>query len=224
MLRGVLGCLRMKPARFERQHHLMNRWWADAESIPACRFRPEDGDATACTGGYRPDGPCSGGEEFFSHLRRPFDFSWWSVPRRRGGTDECTLSCHIDPIRARNELRALRLRVPAQRHREPVRVPGREPPLAQGEGHRAACRRGLRRTAYARSRRRPLSRRGPDSRGAPSTTRDQRLTMIARAQCRLATSRRSALADRDAAGKSGGRPRSWSHPNNRWGRIGGPTS
>ena len=53
---------------------------------------------------------------------------------------------------------------------------------------------------------------------------DQRLTMIARARCRLATSRRSALADRDAAGESGGRPRSWSHPNNRWGRIGGPTS
>ena len=53
----------------------------------------------------------------------------------------------------------------AQRHREPVRVPGREPPLAQGEGHRAACRRGLRRL-HARSRRRPLSRRGPHSRGA----------------------------------------------------------
>ena len=53
---------------------------------------------------------------------------------------------------------------------------------------------------------------------------DQRLAMIARARCRLATSRRSALADRDAAGESGGRPRSWSHPNNRWGRIGGPTS
>ena len=48
--------------------------------------------------------------------------------------------------------------------------------------------------------------------------------MIARARCRLAMSRRSALADRDAAGESGGRPRSWSHPNNRWGRIGGPTS
>ena len=54
--------------------------------------------------------------------------------------------------------------------------------------------------------------------------RDRRLTMIAHARCRLATSRRSALADRDAAGESGGRPRSWSHPNNRWGRIGGPTS
>jgi hypothetical protein len=38
-------------------------------------------------------------------------------------------------------------------------------PLAQGEGHRAACRRGLRRL-HARSRRRPLSRRGPHSRGA----------------------------------------------------------
>src|SRR3982074_2831341 len=46
--------------------------------------------------------------------------------------------------------RALRQRVPAQRHREPVRVPGREPPLAQGEGHRAARRRGLR-SLHARS-------------------------------------------------------------------------
>jgi hypothetical protein len=31
--------------------------------------------------------------------------------------------------------RALRLRVPAQRHRQPVRVRGREPSLTQGEGH-----------------------------------------------------------------------------------------
>ena len=31
--------------------------------------------------------------------------------------------------------RALRLRVPAQRHRQPVRIRGREPSLAQGEGH-----------------------------------------------------------------------------------------
>ena len=54
--------------------------------------------------------------------------------------------------------RALRLRVPAQRHREPIRVPGRQPPLAQGEGHRTARRRGLRRL-HARSHRCPLSRR-----------------------------------------------------------------
>ena len=31
--------------------------------------------------------------------------------------------------------RALRLRVPAQRHRQSVRIRGREPSLAQGEGH-----------------------------------------------------------------------------------------
>ena len=71
----------------------------------------------------------------------------------------------IGEVRPRRDRSTLRLRVAAQRHREPVRVPGREPPLAQGEGHRAACRRGLRRL-HARPRRRPLSRRGSDSRGA----------------------------------------------------------
>ena len=44
-----------------------------------------------------------------------------------------------DPGRA-GQARALRLRVPAQRHRQPVRLPRRPPPLAQGEGHRAARR------------------------------------------------------------------------------------
>src|SRR5271166_6971484 len=41
-----------------------------------------------------------------------------------------------DPARARKD-RALRLRIPAQRHRQPVRLPRCEPPLAQGQGHRA---------------------------------------------------------------------------------------
>ena len=52
--------------------------------------------------------------------------------------------------------RALRLRVPAQRDRQSVRVRRCQPSLAQGEGHRAARRGGLRRL-HARTRRRPLS-------------------------------------------------------------------
>jgi hypothetical protein len=48
------------------------------------------------------------------------------------------------PARARAD-RALRLRVPAQRDRQSVRVPRCEPPLAQGQGHRAPHRGGLRR-------------------------------------------------------------------------------
>ena len=33
MLRAILGCLLMKPAAFERQHHLVNRRRADAEIL-----------------------------------------------------------------------------------------------------------------------------------------------------------------------------------------------
>ena len=60
-----------------------------------------------------------------------------------------------DPGRARTD-RALRLRVPAQWDREPIRIPGCEPPLAQSEGHRAA-RRGRLCRLHARAHRCPLS-------------------------------------------------------------------
>ena len=61
--------------------------------------------------------------------------------------------------------RTLRLRVSAQRDREPVRVLGCELPVAQGEGHRAAHRGGLRHL-HARSCRCPLSCGQAHSRGA----------------------------------------------------------
>ena len=54
--------------------------------------------------------------------------------------------------------RALRLRVPAQRHGQPVRLPRRAPPLAQGQGHRQPHGRRLR-PLHARACRCPLSRR-----------------------------------------------------------------
>ena len=55
-----------------------------------------------------------------------------------------------DPARARAD-RALRLRVPAQRNRQSVRVPRRQPSLAQGESHRASHGDRLRRL-HARTR------------------------------------------------------------------------
>ena len=53
-------------------------------------------------------------------------------------------SAPADPTQAGAD-RTLRLRVPAQRHRKPVRDLGCEPSLAEGEGHRAAGHRRLRR-------------------------------------------------------------------------------
>ena len=55
-----------------------------------------------------------------------------------------------DPARARAG-RALRLRVPARRNRQSVRVPRRQPSLAQGESHRASHGDRLRRL-HARTR------------------------------------------------------------------------
>ena len=68
-----------------------------------------------------------------------------------------------DPGRA-GPARALRLRVPPQRHGQSVRLPRRAPALAQGQGHRAANGRRLR-PMHARARRRPLSR-GRDASGS----------------------------------------------------------
>jgi transposase len=53
--------------------------------------------------------------------------------------------------------RTLRLRIPSQRHRQPLRRPRREPALAKGQSHRAAGG-GRLRPMHARTRRRPLSR------------------------------------------------------------------
>lgn len=64
-----------------------------------------------------------------------------------------------DPGRA-GKAGAPLLRVQAQRHRQPVRLPRRAPLLAQGEDHRAGRRRRLR-PLHARPRRCPLSRGDP---------------------------------------------------------------
>ena len=71
-----------------------------------------------------------------------------------------------DPGRAGPE-RALRLRVQAQRDRQPVRLPRRAPSLAQGQSHRQPGGCGLRRL-HARTRRYPLIPR-PSASGSFST-------------------------------------------------------
>ena len=64
--------------------------------------------------------------------------------------------------------RALRLRVQAQRHRQSLHLPRRQSPLAQGQGHRATCRRRLL-PMHARAQRRPFprSRKDPGRHGQP---------------------------------------------------------
>ena len=82
----------------------------------------------------------------------------WRAPRshasgdllRREPDPADRRSAGADSGRAR-PARALRLRVQAQRHRQSLHLPRRQSPLAQGQGHRATCRRRLLPNACASS-------------------------------------------------------------------------
>jgi transposase len=76
--------------------------------------------------------------------------------RRGAPTDPGRPPDQVRGLKAHGPARTLRLRVSAQRHGQPVRLPRRAPPLAQGQGHRPSHGPRLR-PLHARACRCPLS-------------------------------------------------------------------
>src|SRR4029078_4365565 len=106
----------------------MNRWWADAEVFLHVGF----GRRTAMQPRVQVDVgqilALLGGEEFSGATHAGHSIQLVVCASRRGGTDECTLSCHIDPIRAQ------RARSAFERGKEPGAK-------AQAGPNSAGCRR-----------------------------------------------------------------------------------
>src|SRR5262245_23940144 len=105
MLRGVLGSLRMKPAR-SSVSTIVNRWWADAEVFLHVGF----GRRTAVQPRVQVDIgqilALLGGKNFLERLTPAIRFSWWSVPQDEEARMNVRYRVTLTQYE-RNELKAL---------------------------------------------------------------------------------------------------------------------